>query len=254
MVKNIVHKASIAGATALLGLGISLSAAHAANVSPDVIFGGGNANGSFTVGSDNNVEIGLRAKQRYPAANIFNYDGVNTYDFSAGSNPVNAAQPLWNFEFSINTDVSGNSGVKLADLTYKLKLDTDPSANTSFTSIFDPIFVQPYMDHSIGDNSTGNGNGVEAAKNDIADYTNLLANNNVAQNSWSYLWFTLIDPAISGLYGIELSAFDQAGGLLSSSAINVRVSAVPLPASLPLYGAGIVFFGFMGWRRKRKLA
>ncbi|MBL4907324.1 MAG: VPLPA-CTERM sorting domain-containing protein [Sneathiella sp.] len=31
-----------------------------------------------------------------------------------------------------------------------------------------------------------------------------------------------------------------------------RVSAVPLPAALPLYGAGIAILGFVGWRRKQK--
>lgn len=30
------------------------------------------------------------------------------------------------------------------------------------------------------------------------------------------------------------------------------ISAVPLPAALPLYGAGIALIGLMGWRRKRK--
>ncbi|MEP5699226.1 MAG: VPLPA-CTERM sorting domain-containing protein [Sneathiella sp.] len=32
------------------------------------------------------------------------------------------------------------------------------------------------------------------------------------------------------------------------------ISAVPLPAALPLYGAGMAIIGFVGWRRKRKLA
>ena len=32
------------------------------------------------------------------------------------------------------------------------------------------------------------------------------------------------------------------------------VSAVPLPAALPLFGTGLAFMGFIGWRRKRKLA
>ena len=34
----------------------------------------------------------------------------------------------------------------------------------------------------------------------------------------------------------------------------VRVSAVPLPAALPLMGAGFAALGFIGWRRKRKAA
>lgn len=31
-------------------------------------------------------------------------------------------------------------------------------------------------------------------------------------------------------------------------------SAVPVPAALPLFGTGLAFLGFMGWRRKRRAA
>lgn len=34
----------------------------------------------------------------------------------------------------------------------------------------------------------------------------------------------------------------------------ITVSAVPLPAALPLYGAGIAVLGFMGWRRRKNAA
>ncbi|MBE7636311.1 hypothetical protein GUA87_05605 [Sneathiella sp. P13V-1] len=30
-----------------------------------------------------------------------------------------------------------------------------------------------------------------------------------------------------------------------------KISAIPLPAALPLYGAGVALLGFIGWRRKR---
>lgn len=33
---------------------------------------------------------------------------------------------------------------------------------------------------------------------------------------------------------------------------ETAVSVVPLPAALPLFGSGLAFMGFIGWRRKRK--
>lgn len=39
-----------------------------------------------------------------------------------------------------------------------------------------------------------------------------------------------------------------------SLAYDFEVSAVPLPAGLPLYGAGVATLGFFAWRRKRKIA
>ncbi len=42
-------------------------------------------------------------------------------------------------------------------------------------------------------------------------------------------------------------------GLLVTG-LTSDVSAVPLPAALPLYGTGLAIMGFIGWRRKRKVA
>ncbi|WP_340148743.1 VPLPA-CTERM sorting domain-containing protein [uncultured Sneathiella sp.] len=33
---------------------------------------------------------------------------------------------------------------------------------------------------------------------------------------------------------------------------NLTVSAVPLPAAFPLYGAGLALLGYIGWRKRRK--
>lgn len=43
------------------------------------------------------------------------------------------------------------------------------------------------------------------------------------------------------------SGFDYAAGFAS-------VSAVPVPAALPLFGTGLAIMGFVGWRRKRNAA
>lgn len=40
--------------------------------------------------------------------------------------------------------------------------------------------------------------------------------------------------------------------LLDNIEARTTVSAVPLPAGLPLYAAGLAVIGFVGWRRKRK--
>ena len=38
---------------------------------------------------------------------------------------------------------------------------------------------------------------------------------------------------------------------------NIRfenINVVPLPAALPLFGTGLAIMGFIGWRRKRRMA
>lgn len=235
------------------------------DVTPDVIFGDGNANGSFTGTSNGGVEVGLRAKVRYNSSgppgggspeNKFNYDGDRTYTFNPNNFNAPANRAGWNFEFAVNTDTSDASdtpAMTVGDFTYLLEIDQDPGAGVDFQS-FDPFNV-PFADHAFGFNSTGNGDGEEAA--DGTEYLDFLTTFNVVQQSWNYgfgfLAPALVDPQSSGIFTINLSISDG-GGLLTSTSIDVVVLPVPLPAALPLFAAGLGAFGFVGWRRKRRAA
>lgn len=124
-----------------------------------------------------------------------------------------------------------------------------PPAEINFFAL--DLINLPFADHSIGDNGTGAG--AEAA--DDADYANLIANNNLAQNSWNYEFFN--DPGTAlenfnandpGEYTIRLTAFDGSTQLAQST-ITVISAAVPLPAALPMMAAAIGVFAFVGRRR-----
>ena len=232
------------------------------NVTPDVIFGSGNANGSFTVDQNNGVELGLRGKLRHNASgspeNTFNSNGDGTYSFAAGVAPTQLfPTAVWSFEWSINSNFDGNSGFNLDDLVYQLGLDIDPSQGTSFTS-FDPINV-PFADHAIGTNATGNGGGAVAAATptpDTAGYATLIANNNVAQNSWKAHWFfSPFDPTVDGTYNLYLTASDQAGGQLARTDIQIIVgqggASVPEPATLALICLGLAGIGYSRQGKKK---
>jgi len=243
--------------TAAAIIAASASFALADNVNPDVIFGSGNANGSFTIATGSNIEIGLRGKLRYNSLgqpeNTFNQVGSsNTYRFDKGAPVSNPNRGLWNFEWSINTDVSGSgsTGSQLNDFYYSLqmfKLDAD-GTNPADAVSFDLINL-PYADHSIGDNSTGNGAGVEAASGNIPQYQGLISNFNVAQNSWNYDFFDASgnaledwNPNAAGTYLIRLTVFENNGGAIGnellSNSINIQV--VPLP---PAAFAGLGLLG-----------
>ena len=255
-------------------VGLSAGAAQSANVTPDVIFGNGNDNGSFTVDTANGVELGLRAKVRFDDLNqpdnVFNYDGVQTYSFDPGVPggsgfgfaPNSLSTASWNFEWSINSDVAGPSdgpadgapttapNRALSGLTYELKIDFDPGAGTNFL-IFDPINDLLAADHALGHNSTGNGDG-------ISDPLNFLTNIsvfNVAQNSWNMEFFDgpgfPFINSIAGEYEFELAAFDGSNEL-ARTAITVSVAAVPLPAALPLMASALALFGLLRLRRSRR--
>ena len=66
-----------------------------------------------------------------------------------------------------------------------------------------------------------------------------------------------IDPALIGAgSGIVSFIFDgyKEGYAIDYSSLSIEVSAVPLPAALPLFGACLAVMGFFGWRRNKKIS
>ena len=222
------------------------------NVTPDVIFGSGNSNGSFTVDRTDGVELGLRAK--IPFVGTTNSNGDGTYSYSLAE-----ADPRWNFDWTINTDYDDSTGFKIDDLTYELGMDFDPSQGTNFLA-FDPVtqlLATTFYDHSIGTNATANGGGAEAG--DAATYAGLIANNTVLQQSWRYAFFSgaepePYDPSIDGTYDVYLKAFAADGSEVASTSIQVIIGAgggaapVPEPTGALLFGVGMAVVALRGRR------
>lgn len=221
------------------------SLATAGNVTPGVIFGSGNANGSYTIGSGGGIEIGLRAKVRYNSSgqpeNTFNWDGGNTYTFDPADGNAPAGRATWNWEWSINSNADG-TGDNLNNFIYELTIYNlaDGAAN-SFTAdlINDPASTNA-IDHAFGNNAT------TAADNEVGNvgnYATMISTYNVAQNSSNFAFLTSSfagssmgdwNPGQSGTFLISLMAYEREldgsrGDLITGSTINVHV--VPLPAA-----------------------
>ena len=226
------------------------------DVTNDVIFGSGNANGAFTVDRQNGIELGLRAKLHFDESNspqnIFNSNGDGTYQFDNiapptgyGFAPNSPSTAIWNFEWSINSNFDGSGGV-LNSLSYLLEIDFDPGAGTNFLA-FDPINL-PSADHALGDNSTGNGAGISDEPNYVANIASL----NLAQNSWNMEFFDggpyTFNALDEGIYDFKLTAFGSQDEVLASTSIQVINAAVPEPQTWLIM---LLSLAGLAWIRRR---
>lgn len=251
--RNYLAAAAILGFTLSSGMAIAAPVNGTGNVTPDVIFGDGNANGSWTGVNNNGVEIALRGKLRFNLGgspeNTFNYDNDETYAFDAALGGNAANRSMFNFEYSVNTNASGSTGLVLGDLTYLFEFDSDPTAGTSFTG-FDPITgAFALTDNATGNNGTANGAGAD----DSGTYAARLLTDNVAQNSQNLGFGFSADPDLPGIYTFNFSALDGTQ-VLATTSIDIVVTAqrVPEPGMLSLFGSGLVLMGLLGRRARRK--
>jgi hypothetical protein len=207
-------------ASAILAVATSPATAavvdDASLVSPGVYYGSGNANGNFTVDTENGVEIGFRAKL-YQVGNIT--PTGNLYQVSTGL--FSPTRALWNFDYSVNPGLQS-----LADTT---ALITIKDLGTGTVTSFDPSLIS--------DNATS-GNGYQNSENAIFGF--LGPSYNPFANDTYQFDFTLTGGSLQAPLAVE--AFVEIG------------SGVPEPSTWAMMILGFCGIGFMAYRSKNKPA
>ncbi|GAA6203506.1 MULTISPECIES: PEP-CTERM sorting domain-containing protein [Thalassotalea] len=218
---NFINSA-IAGTVMILSGAANAGLLYDQNLVNGVHFGSGNQNGSFTVDTNNGIEIGIRGKLRFDENNnpqpIYNSNGDGTYSFANiappsgfGWAPNASTTSIWSWDWSI--DISGTQ-FEFGELSYLMEIDFDPSASTNFLS-FDPI-------NSPNDNANSGAS---------------------QQNSWNMEFFDgplIYNNTDIGVYTIKLSAFDGSTLLASSSIDIIQGVEVPEPSTIAIFALGLI--------------
>lgn len=127
---------------------------------------------------------------------------------------------------------SFDQAVKLVSVTFS-HYDDETQSTDFFTCLFTGVCYVPAPDDEFSF---------------LADTDNNGSLNLITTNSDGNPYVFSPSP-IGDLFGI--GAWDNNDDFRIAS---IEVSAVPLPAALPLYGAGLAVMGFAGWRKRRKAA
>jgi hypothetical protein len=201
---------------AFFALILSLSSAMALDFNQNItaIYGSGNPNTGWTVGSANDITLALRAKNREDA-NTLNINGV--YNEPLGYQLPANTRARWNWEFSISTQ----AGLVL-DYDYFVAIDLDPSGCVGYVTVEALTY---WNDSSYGDSSTLNGQGQEGPASSFPDAT-------VVQQSQN-LRFVGGDPNLDATYNYVLYAVAKGAGpdsvRLAETSIVVVVGAGGTP-------------------------
>lgn len=177
-------------------------------------FGGtGIPTNAVMIGGLNGVSIGLSATQRYFSPAVTN-DGAGTYFAGTGIStgaPVNAGFAAWNFDYFVGGATSGRD-------FFTLYVDANPAIGNTLAQL------TPY---------SWSGN--------FHDSTNL------------HYFSASFDPNVAGEYSFALYQYDASGTVIDHVAMNVDVgiTATPEPASLVLFGTGLLGIGGLVRRRRK---
>ncbi|MEM9578676.1 MAG: VPLPA-CTERM sorting domain-containing protein [Pseudomonadota bacterium] len=227
-----------------------LTPAYAGTITPDIIFGSGNSNRGFTVATVGDLELGLRAKQRYTNPNDalgvgIVQDAMGNYLIDSTGQIAPAGLSVWNFDWSINSDIT-NGTTALDAYSYQIAVDFDPSAAENMLS-YDPLSALS-TGYYLGTNASGNGGAAFESGGD-EDFSLF----NVAQNSVNMGF--LGAPIGAGQYRVELSAF-SGSALIGSTSIDVYVDTTPAPIPLPAGGVLLLsgLAGVAALKRRKKRA
>jgi hypothetical protein len=233
LLKNLAITGSL-GMIAFAGLASASTIAYNTSLGGNGFYNGsGNTDNDFAVLTDGNLQLGLKAVNRYTGSPELVPTGDN-YDYNDNPNVDPSRQ--WGFYYSIDTRSGGGTGT-IADYSYLLTL-TDET--TSTTDTFNPI---------LPDDSYYDGSGLHGGSSNntpVADQNSFYGIQNAEWPAYSLLLGSGWNP--HDVYTITLTATPTLQGTADS--LSIRVNGTPEPGTILTMLGSLGALGLIVRRRK----
>lgn len=192
------------------------------------------------------MSVGLMSSVASAATVIFTEGNRAQVAGSTVLNPVDAPGSLPGYNMGV---IGVNEPVDTIELHGRARSHIDNYEFTA-TSSFVVELIFGGFDLENSGSTTESGFIIESSGLNSSDLT--LTNSSNGGSSSTITLLTNISSGTSLLFSGTAGAHILSLEALGNPVLyDIRISAVPLPAALPLMGAGMALMGFIGWRRKK---
>ncbi|MCG8490869.1 MAG: hypothetical protein MI743_04580 [Sneathiellales bacterium] len=205
----------------------------------------------LTTGLNNGDKAEVKISGNFGTVGDFIRNGTLSYDYFKSSSDANGSATA-SIKLEID-DGNTNSGDGYAVFVYEPYWNIVPTVSTQ-----PPLDTWTNVDIS-GDSGTFWHTGIYGESNQAGG-----GNNGMTLEDWhEYFGGDLLDALITGV-SVGIGTYNQGvttyfddvkfGNGQLDLAYDFEVSVIPLPAALPLYGAGLALLGLLGWRKRKAQA
>lgn len=207
-----------------------------------------------------------------------------TYDFTSAATHSDTDFGAFDETFILGVS-EGGIGLTITGGIYDWVVDSDDGPNTGLiepayvvlgdsTDVFDGIGITSFADPEAQPRWIYRENGPTfaevmlftfetpvflvdvdtQAQNDPADFEILYYYDMDDDPDNDFTYSTIAPTGLLEAFGVTTNSLDHVFAVNSVTISDMAPSAIPLPAALPLYAAGLAILGLIGWRRKKQLS
>jgi hypothetical protein len=232
-----------AGLASATPVGAGVGGYGMVNDSTMTYFGSASPNDQgWTTSTNNNIQVGIRVKDRGTFANFDGADGVYEVPQGLCAMPSCGTSPKarWNYEMFVNLNADGNHFRNFNGFGITMFVDTNPLAATSFTGL---NFYTNWSDNLYfdGTNTSTHTGGLPST----SDFMAVQSVNPLFPNSG----FNFLPGP--GLYDLRMEVYENnSNDHHLVAGVSTQVQVIPEPSTLALVPLGLVGLAVM---RKKKL-